>query len=118
MPNEPTGLILFLVAVVVILLSLFVAAVYKLWGISRELRKLTGTLERLEGRVAEQERQLAEVKAALDRRGGDVFSPFVEAFQMVKSKGWMTALTMIGSHLFRSYLGKRRQKSLPERKDP
>ena len=119
MPNEPSVLIWILVTLVVALIFLFVAAVYKLWGINRELQKLTKSIDKLDGRVAEQERQLAEVKAALDQGGGgDMFAPFLAAFQQVKSKGWMAALTVLGSHLFRSYLSKRRQKSLPVRKDP
>ncbi len=119
MPNEPSVLIWFLVAFVVVLLVALVMTAYKLWGITRELQKLTKSIDKLDGRVAEQERQLAEVKVALDQGGGDdTFAPFLAAFQQVKSKGWMAALTVLGSRLFRSYLTKKRQKSLPVRKDP
>ncbi len=118
MPNEPTLLIWILVVFVLVLFTALVWTAYKLRTISQDLQRLTKTLDKVESRVAEQERQLAEVRAALDRRGNDMFSPFLEAFQQVKSKGWMAALTVLGSHLFRSYLSKRRQKSLPVRKDP
>ncbi len=113
--DQVAGLVWTLVAVIAVLLFAVLAAVYKLWSVSKELAKLNKTLERLEGRVAEQERQLAEVRAALDTRGGgDAFGPFIEAFKAIKSKGWSGALTLLGTHLFRSYLGKRRQRSLPK----
>ena len=117
MPSEPTALIWTLVVFFVAALAAFFVTAYKLWTVSRDLRALTLTLDRLEARVAEQERQVTELRSALVVRGGDVFAPFVEVFQQVRSKGWAAALTLLGSHLFRSYLGKRRQKSLPVQKD-
>ena len=118
MPNEPTALIWTLVAFFIAALAAFFFTAYKLWTVSRDLRALAKTLDRLETRIAEQERQVLELRSALDRRGNDMFAPFVEVFQQVRSKGWAAALTLLGSHLFRSYLGKRRQKSLPAQKEP
>jgi hypothetical protein len=117
MPNEPTALIWFLVVFFIAALAAFFITAYKLWTVSRDLKALTRTLDRLEARIAEQERQVSELRSALDRRGTDVFAPFVEVFQQIRSKGWTAALSLLGSHLFRSYLGKRRQKSLPAKED-
>lgn len=118
MPSEPTALIWILVAFFVAALAAFFMTAYKLFTVSRDLRALTKTLDRLEARVAEQERQVTELRTALDQRGGDAFGPFVEIFQQVRSKGWGAALSLLSSHLIRSYLGKRRQKSLPAQKGP
>jgi hypothetical protein len=116
--NEAATLIWILVGIVVVLLLLFSWAVFSLVKVRMELGKLNKTLEGLEGRLGEQERRLAEVQASLDKKGGDAFLPFVEAFQSFKTKGWLPALALLGGHLFRSYLGKRRQKALPPKNDP
>lgn len=112
---EPTALIWTLVAIIVFLLFAFSWAVYGLLSIKAELGKVNRSLDKLEGRVAEQERQLAEVRSALvGRGGGDMFEPLLQAFQTFKSKGLVGALTLLGSHVFRSYLGRKRQKALPK----
>jgi hypothetical protein len=112
--GEPTFLLWTLIGIVFVLLLLLVFAASKLWSLARELQKLNQTLTKLDARLSEQERQLAEVRAALASRGSDgLLEPFVEAFKVFRSKGWLSALTMLGSHVFRSYLGKRRQRALP-----
>ena len=114
--DQVAGLVWTMVAVVALLFAALTVSVVKLFGVNRELRKLNRTLQGLEARIGEQERQLAQVRAALDDRGGgDLFAPLVEAFKVFKSKGWAPALTLLGSHLFRSYLGRRRQKPLPSK---
>jgi hypothetical protein len=115
--SEPTILIWTLVALVVVLMLGGVFAVYSLVKVRIELGRLHKTLERLEARVGDQERRLAELRASMEDRGGDLFAPFVEVLKRFKSGGWVSALTVLGSHVFRSYLGKRRQKSLPARDD-
>lgn len=112
--DEVAGLVWTMVAVIAVLMFAVLFAVSKLWSVSRELSKLNKTLERLETRVSEQERQLAEVKAAVSQRGGDMFAPLLEVFESVKSKSWSKAITLLGSFVFRSYLGRRQQKSLPK----
>lgn len=112
---EPTGLIWTLVAIIIVFLFVIAMAAFKLFSVSRELQKVHKALDKLEGRLAEQERQLAEVRSVLvDRGGGDFFEPFVQAIQSFKTKGWVGALTLLGSQLFRSYLGRKRQKALPK----
>lgn len=115
MPNEPTFLIWTLVFIIAVLLVVIVLVSVSLGQIKREFRSLNRTLDKLEARVGEQERQMAQVRSALERRGGgDLFAPIVEAVRALRSRGALSALTLIGSHLFRSYLGRRRQKSLPD----
>jgi hypothetical protein len=113
--DQAATLIWILVAIIVVFLFALLAAVYKLFSLSRELQKVGKTLDALEGRLSEQERQLAAVRSALDQRGtGDMFEPLLQAFQSFKTKGWMGALTLLGSYVFRSYLGRRKQKALPK----
>jgi hypothetical protein len=117
--GEPTSLIWTLIGIVFVLLLVLAFAASKLWSLSRELQKLNQTLTKLDSRLTEQERQLAEVRAALASRGGDgLLEPFVEAFKMFRSKGWVSAVAMLGSHVFRSYLAKRRQRALPAKDSP
>lgn len=117
--SEPTALIWILIGTILVLLLVLLVVASKLISISRELKKLNGTLSGLEARVAEQEKRLEEVRSSLDQRGGgDMLTPFVEVFNSIRSKGWVAGLTLLGGHLFRSYLGKRRQRALPAKNDP
>ena len=117
--GEPTILLWTLIGIVFVLLMLLAFAASKLWSLARELQRLNQTLTKLDARLSEQERQLAEVRAALVNRGSDgLLEPFVEAFKVFRSKGWMSAVAMLGSHVFRSYLGKRRQRALPAKDSP
>jgi hypothetical protein len=113
--DQAAVLIWILVAIVAVLLFAFTWAVFSLVSIKAELGKVNKSLDKLDARIAEQERQIAEVRAAVSRSGGgDMFEPFLQAIQSFKSKGLVGALTLLGSHLFRSYLGRRRQKALPK----
>jgi len=113
--DQVAVLVWIMIAVIAVLLFAVLAAVTKLWSVNRELQKITKSLDRLEGRISEQERQLAEVRASLDRKGGDLFEPIMQAVHAFKTKGWAGALALLGGTLFRSYLGRRRQKALPTR---
>ena len=118
MSNEPTFLIWTLVVLCAGLMLLLVLVTSSLGQIKREFRGLNKALDRLEARVGEQERQMAQVRSALESRGGgDLFAPLMDILRAVRSRGALSALTLIGSYLFRSYLGRRRQKSLPEDRD-
>lgn len=114
--NQPSALIWTLVACVGLMLFALFLTAYKLRTVSSELRDLTKSLDRLDARLSEQERRLAEVRSSLSEQGDDAFAPFVAVFQRLKSKGWLAAMSLIGSHLFRSYLGRRRS-ALPSKRD-
>ena len=98
---------------VVILAFLLVSIYSHLKNLRRELGKFVSTLDKLETRLNEQERQLAEIKRAVSEQKDDPITAILTAVKNWRSKGLIPALSLLGTQLFRAYLGKKRRKSLP-----
>lgn len=111
--ETPTALIWTMVAVIVVLLVFIAVFVANLNLLKKELAKTAKALDKLDARLGDQERHLQEIRAALDQKGADPIAGFVKAFRKWRTKGLVPALTLLGTQLFRAYLGKRRQKALP-----
>lgn len=106
-----------LMAIVLVLTTVLVTITVHLRNLRRDLRKFTKSIDKLESRLEDQERQLAEVKNILSQRKDDPISAVIDAVKKWRTKGLIPALTLLGTQLFRAYLGKKRRKSLPSPDD-
>ncbi len=110
---DNSNILFFGSALIVVLLVVIAAFVARLGQLRKELAKTAKALEKLDARLGEQERQLIEIKGALDKAGTDPIAGFIKAFRKWRTKGLVPALTLLGTQLFRAYLRQRRQKALP-----
>ena len=111
--EQPTFLMWTMAGVIVVLLVVVAVFAANLNLLKKELSKTAKALDKLDARLGDQERQLGEIRAALDQTGTDPIAGFIKAFRKWRTKGLVPALTLLGTQLFRAYLGKRRRKALP-----
>ena len=111
--EQPTFLMWTMAGVTVVLLIVVAVFAANLNLLKKELSKTAKALDKLDARLGDQERQLGEIRAALDQTGPDPIAGFVRAFKKWRTKGLVPALTLLGTQLFRAYLRKRRLKALP-----
>ena len=106
-----------LMAIVLVLMAVLVTITVHLRNLRRDLKKFTSAIDKLESRLEDQERQLAEVRNVLSQRRDDPITAVIEAVKKWRTKGLVPALTLLGTQIFRAYLGKKRRKSLPSPDD-
>lgn len=114
MTDSPIVIWSLVITIGALLALLFVTSV-RLRDLKRELRNLARSLDRLDERLNDQERRLAKVQSALESRGSDLFTPVWNAVRKLRTKGWLPVLSLVSTHLFKAYLDKRRQRSLPRK---
>jgi len=106
-----------LIFLVIFLGAILILSLIAMFQMVRKMKDMVGTLEKsvtqLNARVSAQEAQLSEIRASLQKPSADSLLQVIEAFANVRNKGWMGAVTVLGSRLFRSYFQNRRAKALP-----
>ena len=105
-----------LIGLAVLLLVLAIVAVNSLLATRRELGRINKKLEKLTGRVAEQQKAIDTISAQLAEKSRDPIGAILDTVKRWKEKGLIPALALLGLKLFRAYLGKRR-KALPTSED-
>ncbi|HXH60071.1 MAG TPA: hypothetical protein VNI20_01795 [Fimbriimonadaceae bacterium] len=106
----------FLVALVFVVLAAFFVTSLRLRDLRREIKGLSKGLDTLNSRLDDQERRLEQVQASLNNAPDDTFKAIFDAVKKARGKGWLPVLSFVATRIFRAYLTKRRQRSLP-RKD-
>lgn len=102
-----------MVAVIGVLMAALLTVALKMRDLRRDLKDMNRSLDRLERRIDHQEAQLDEIRSALAESRGGGLEPIIDSWNALRSKGLVSALTLLGTHMFRTYLGKRRRKALP-----
>lgn len=113
MEGVPPFVMWTLIAIIMVLLGLLTVIAVSLRNLRRELVKFSSALDKLETRLTDQERQLAEIRKAVSERKDDPITAVINAVKKWRTKGLIPALSLLGTQLFRAYLGKKRRKSLP-----
>ncbi len=115
---EVPGLLIVLIAVFCGLLFVGVILLASaLSGMRKQVESLQGKLDKIDGRLQQQEKEIAGLRAELDDRPSDLMKGVVSAIKDFKAKGLVPALTVLGTTLFKAYLKKRKQRALPPAED-
>ncbi len=111
--DEATSLVWAMVAIIGILLATLFTVSLKLRAVQRDLKQLGKSLDSLENRLVQQEARLSDIRASMLQGQTSGLEQVIDALRSLRTKGLIPALSMLGMHLFRTYLSKRRQRALP-----
>lgn len=108
-----TGL---LVALLVVICGGVYVLILILKGVSdlnKEVKATAGRIEKLEARVASQERALAEIRTTLSEEKHGLVNEGMALVDQFRKKGLVSGLVALGSVLYKAYFRKKRATALP-----
>jgi len=106
------GMLSFLIVVVILLIAVVAVGLAVLSQVAKRLTQATLELDkkltRLEGRVASQDAAIAGLRKSMDQQSADPVMEVVRALQGWKKNGPWQTVAALGSRVFRSYWGQKR----------